>query len=157
MVGRKGQSKSLPHKTPSRETFNCPVEDCEVKKRRDKLLGHVHTYVHFDKNGKPLHPSSGAFSKLKKSDKQHTKFFHEKEFDRLTPIKDILSGQISDELKKRQKFSPFEIASGWKRRLENPSASPSELSPKRRLIMPELEQLEQVSNLIKNYSLIFYF
>ena len=100
MVGRKGQSKLLPHNTPSRDTYNCPVEDCEVKKRRDKLLGHVHTYIHFDKNGKPLDPSSGAFSKLKKSEKQHTKFFFEKEFDRLTPIKDILRGQISEKLKK---------------------------------------------------------
>ena len=106
-------------------------------------MGHVHTYIHFDKNGKPLDPSSGAFSKLKKSEKQHTKFFFEKEFDRLTPIKDILRGQISEKLKKRQKLSPFEIASGSKRRLENPSTPPSELNPKRRLVdQPEQESAE---------------
>ena len=138
MVGHKGQSKTAPSSTPSREFFVCPVEKCKVEKRRDKLLEHITKAVKYDDKGKALNPMSGAFAKLNFDEKIHTEFYHKNSFDKKTSIKEIVSGQPSRQKQRTPILSPFDLAargSARKRVVQSGSGDVS-VNPKRRLILP---------------------
>ena len=74
----------------SRQIYGCPVPDCNVRKRRDKLKSeHFNILVGFDDKGVPLIPGTIRFNELDQNKKIHTRYFFENNLKRTSPADEI--------------------------------------------------------------------
>ena len=95
----------------------------------------------YDQNGKALNPASGAFATLNFTQKIHTEFYHKKNYNKKSSIKEITYGQTSREKQTTPVLSPFDLAarnSARKRQIQSGSDERAQaVNPKRRLTLPD--------------------
>ena len=90
MPGKKGQHKSKPYETISRSTKICPVTDCSICKRADKLRGeHLLKMCLFDVKGEPLGVHNLKYKEATKNVQDHTDYFRLHNLKQTSSVKDI--------------------------------------------------------------------
>jgi hypothetical protein len=91
MPGVKGQRKRVPLNCESKKTMVCPVENCEIKRRADKLKSHFIDFVLANNEGEPVSPDSEEYMQASGEKQKHTDFYRVNNLTTSCTIKDVLS------------------------------------------------------------------
>ena len=78
LLTKRGKPKGRTKLFSSRDVCECCVPQCSVIKRNDKVQEHQEEMVLFNADGSVASPSHEDYSKLNRSQRQHTDFFRSK-------------------------------------------------------------------------------
>lgn len=90
MPGISGQRKRTPLNKESRSITNCPVQNCSIKRRADKLKKHLFELVLANENGDIVGPDSEEYLLASVEKQKHTDFYRENNLAADSSIKAVL-------------------------------------------------------------------
>ena len=78
VLTKRGKPKGITKLFSSRDVCECCVPECSFIRRNDKVQAHQEEMVLFNADGSVASPSHEDYSKLNRSQRQHTDFFRSK-------------------------------------------------------------------------------
>lgn len=117
MPGRRGQVKiNKPYAKDSREKNTCPIRDCKITTRADKLrANHLMKNVIFDCKGDPVGRDNEQYKKANKRIQDHTDYFRLHHLHQTSSTKDIFKHSTKVPAMKTSNIGRlFQVRSGLK-------------------------------------------